>query len=75
MDVASVGVGALVIYGIVGQVKNYVPQLASYAFLLNFALCVAFGYLGLFGIVGIENGILASLSSTGANAFLNKMKQ
>ena len=76
MDVASVGIGALVIYGIVGVIKDNIPQVVSrYAFVLNFALGVAFGYLGLFGISGIEAGIMSSLTSTGANAFANKMKQ
>ena len=75
MDVVSVGAGALVIYGIVGVVRDHVEQVKPYSFVLNFALGLLFGYFNLFGVSGVEAGIMASLSSTGANAFLNKMKQ
>ena len=76
MDVVGTGVGALVIYGLVGIVKDNVPQVVGkYAFLLNVALGIIFGYLGLFGLNGLEAGILASLTSTGSNSVINKLKQ
>ena len=75
MDVASVGAGALVIYGIVGVVRDHVEQLKPYSFVFNFVLGLLFGYFNLFGVSGIEQGIIASLSSTGASAFVNKIKQ
>ena len=75
-SVAGLTVGALVIYGLVGVVKDNVPQVVGkYAFVLNVVLGIIFGYLGLFGLNGLEAGILASLSSTGGNALLNKLKQ
>ena len=76
MDVAGLTVGALVIYGLVGVVKDNIPQVVGrYAFVLNVALGIIFGYFGLFGLNGLEAGILASLSSTGANSVVNKLKQ
>ena len=76
MDLTTVGVGALVIYGLVGVVKDNVPQVVGrYAFLLNVVLGLVFGYFGLFGLNGIEAGLIASLSSTGGNALVNKLKR
>lgn len=78
MDLTQLGVGALVIYGVVGEVKrslgDSMPVVHQFAFLLNLGLGILFGYLGLFGISGLEAGILASLTSMGANSVVNKMK-
>ena len=76
MDPVQVGIAATVIYGIVGAVKNNVPQLhGGFALLLNLALGLLFGYLGMFGLNGMEAGLMASLTSVGVNAGINKMKQ
>ena len=76
MDAIQVGIGATVIYGIVGAIKSNVPQLhGGLALLLNLGLGLLFGYLGMFNLNGMEAGFTASLTSIGVNSGINKMKQ
>ena len=76
MDPVQVGVAATVIYGIVGAVKTHVPQLhGGLALILNLVLGAVFGYLGMFGLNGVEAGLMASLTSIGVNSGINKIKQ
>ena len=75
VNLAVAGVGALVIYGLVSEIRKPFPDaIKKYSFFLNLIIGIIFGYFNLFGIGGLEAGIMASLASTGANAYLNKAK-
>ena len=70
----DVAIAAGIIYGIVGVVKKELPQVSGrYAFLLNLAIGIVLGYFNLFGLSGIESGVVASLVSTGANNLVGKI--
>jgi len=76
INLIGAGAGALVIYGLVGQIVKVLPdKLKPFAFFVNFLLGIVFGFFGLFGLTGVESGILASLVSTGTNAFIKRAKE
>lgn len=75
INLGTTSVGALVIYGLVAELRKPLPEeIKAFSFILNLIIGIAFGFFHLFGVVGIEAGILASLISTGGNAFINKIK-
>lgn len=59
--------GGLIIIGIINGVKlAELPDKRSfYYFLLALALGIVFGFLGMFGIRGVEAGIVLALQSSG----------
>ena len=64
-----------VIYGIVGGLKSQFPLklVGVYAWLVNVALGVVLGYFHLFGLNGIESGVIASLGTSTVNTLVNKV--
>jgi len=65
---------AAVIYAIVGAVKKQFPQVAGIvAFGVSLVLGAGLGYFKLFGVDGVEQGIIASLSGTAVNTLVNKV--
>lgn len=78
MDATSVATGAGTIFGIIGGLKTAVPGIPSLAlWVLSVVLGVVFGYFGLFGfdggIAGVQQGIVAAMSISTVNTFVNKV--
>jgi len=55
-----------IIIGIINQIKSGFPQITGFAgFIMALLLGAIFGYLGWFGLVGVEAGFVAGLVSSG----------